>query len=151
MMNVGDANDVEPERVEPSIKWPESDEGWRLYLISALTEPETTWDVFGYLYDEWCRWAREHEDPTPCIDCQFDVSTLTPGPGERYMVTDEIWKLAVPDDPFDPNAEEDKWVLCIGCLEDRIGRRLKSTDFTDAPINDPKPGYHSERLLSRLV
>jgi hypothetical protein len=28
-------------------------------------------------------------------------------------------------------------VLCIGCLERRLGRTLCASDFTNAPINDP--------------
>jgi hypothetical protein len=42
-----------------------------------------------------------------------------------------------------------KWgegCLCIGCLEKRIGRRLKPKDFTDHPFNQ-LPG--TPRLLNR--
>jgi hypothetical protein len=28
-------------------------------------------------------------------------------------------------------------ILCIGCLEKRIGRTLCRADFEDVPINDP--------------
>ena len=67
--------------------------------------------------------------------------------GELYMVHDDVWKAATGDDPFG-------W-LCVGCLEDRLGRRLTPDDFNDAPCNDPnflygRGGWHSSRLLSRL-
>jgi hypothetical protein len=57
------------------------------------------------------------------------------------MVTDEVWETAHP---------EKRGMLCIGCLEDRLGRQLTSDDFTDAPINQGYFGY-SERLLQRLA
>jgi hypothetical protein len=41
-------------------------------------------------------------------------------------------------------------ILCIGCLEDRLGRRLTSADFIDAPCNSPKWGI-SERMRDRLA
>jgi hypothetical protein len=42
-------------------------------------------------------------------------------------------------------------ILCIGCLEKRIGRTLCRTDFIDAPINDPNEHQHSDRLRNRLA
>ena len=58
---------------------------------------------------------------------------------EVYMVRPEIWKRAAMGD----------WggCLCIGCLERRIGRRLRPKDFDrDHPFNQ-FPG--STRLLNR--
>ena len=46
------------------------------------------------------------------------------------MVTKEVWAAVMPDDPGDMER-----FLCIGCLEERLGRRLTSLDFTDAPVN----------------
>jgi hypothetical protein len=58
---------------------------------------------------------------------------------EVYMVTEKIWKRA--------NMGGMGGCLCIGCLEKRIGRRLKPKDFDrDHPFNS-LPG--TERLLSR--
>lgn len=42
------------------------------------------------------------------------------------MVNDTIWKEAKLD-------KKDK--LCLPCLSKRIGRKIKTTDFTNAPIN----------------
>jgi len=43
-------------------------------------------------------------------------------------------------------------LLCIGCLERRLGRRLTPADFTDAPANDPsdRDSGRSRRFLDRL-
>ena len=59
---------------------------------------------------------------------------------EVYMVRESVWKKA---------GMAGKWAegcLCIGCLEKRIGRRLKPKDFSDHPFNQI-PG--SARLLNR--
>jgi hypothetical protein len=69
-----------------------------------------------------------------CQDC--DADTLETG--EYYLVHDEVW-------PIDSQGG----VLCIGCLEDRIGRRLVAADFTDCLLNREWRG-HSERLAARL-
>jgi hypothetical protein len=58
---------------------------------------------------------------------------------EMYMVHDKVWKKA--------GVEGYGGCLCIGCLEKRIGRRLKPKDFDrDHPFNKI-PG--TPRLLSR--
>lgn len=42
-------------------------------------------------------------------------------------------------------------ILCIGCLEQRIGRTLMACDFTDAPVNDPNDNEMSARLCGRIT
>src|SRR5262249_45165309 len=55
-------------------------------------------------------------------------SLQTIGPDtEMYMVRAAVWKKAGMD-VFDG-------CLCFGCLERRIGRRLKPKDFIDHPFN----------------
>jgi hypothetical protein len=68
-----------------------------------------------------------------CGDCDGDVFEL----GERFMVRDEAW-------PIRP----DGGVLCVGCLEARLGRRLTPEDFIDCGCN--RPGRHSARLIARM-
>jgi hypothetical protein len=53
-----------------------------------------------------------------CCDCGI--------PYEVYMVADRVWDQA---------AGGDRW-LCVGCLEDRLGRELEPADFTPLPVND---------------
>lgn len=56
-----------------------------------------------------------------CIDCFcYYYETIS------YMVNDTIWKEAKLN-------KKDK--LCLPCLSKRIGRKIKTTDFTNAPIN----------------
>lgn len=77
------------------------------------------------------------DDLMPCADC--GVYTV----GEYYMVRDDIWERVWGDRPG---------LLCIGCLESRLGRTLASDDFTDCRVNDPDfPWLRSERLLHRLT
>jgi hypothetical protein len=40
--------------------------------------------------------------------------------------------------------------LCIGCLEQRIGRKLRPSDFIKCPINDPDP-RDTLRLTARRL
>lgn len=40
--------------------------------------------------------------------------------------------------------------ICIGCLEQRLGRRLTAHDFTDYPINVPSD-LMTARLIDRLT
>lgn len=72
-----------------------------------------------------------------CHGCGIDTREIS----EYYMVQDAIWLKAFP---------HGSGMLCIGCLEDRIGRTLTSEDFIDAPINKGMFG-HSERMLARLA
>ena len=58
---------------------------------------------------------------------------------EAYMVRNAIWKKAGME-PFGG-------CLCIGCLEKRLGRRLKPKDFLRGHPFNAMPG--SERLLKR--
>lgn len=74
-----------------------------------------------------------------CLDCQSDTQDIL----EYYMVHDDLWEstgLGLGDG-----------LLCIGCLECRLGRELQSADFTDAPLNDSDfPWPKSDRLRDRL-
>jgi len=73
-----------------------------------------------------------------CLDCRQDTSAMR----EFYFVHTELWLGAV--------GSKDG-MLCIGCLETRIGRELTSSDFTSAYINRPGWGAQSARLLNRLT
>lgn len=77
------------------------------------------------------------ENRFTCLDCEVDTNKIN----EYYMVHREIWLQANP--VFDG-------MLCVGCLETRLGRQLSSSDFTDFPVNKPWFDSKSERLLDRL-
>lgn len=71
-----------------------------------------------------------------CVDC----SVCTHEIDEYYMVHDHLWE----------KAGMTFGMLCIGCLETRLGRRLNSRDFPRYPVNHGSMFQRSERLKSRL-
>src|SRR5262249_2769118 len=82
-------------------------------------------------------------------DCGVGTITL----GEWYMVHDHVWEQAW-------LGRRKSWhgrvpgqeILCIGCLEKRIGRTLMACDFIpDVPTNEPDKNFMSKRLLGRMT
>jgi len=83
-----------------------------------------------------------------CDDCGLVVIGLRSHEHEWFMVHDEVWAEA--GMPIDEKHEySGEGVLCVGCLEQRLGRRLTSKDFPQLPVNDLD--WQSERLRSRLT
>lgn len=79
-------------------------------------------------------------DPYPCNDCGM-LTAPEGAPDEWYEVRDEVWLAA---------GMTVQGILCIGCLENRLGRELSARDFENAALNDPAFGWHSDRLNDRL-
>ena len=75
-----------------------------------------------------------------CMDCGVDTFKVY----EYYMLRDILWQEVQPDVCG---------MLCIGCVEHRLGRRLIPTDFIpDVPLNSLDHEWSkSERLVSRLT
>jgi hypothetical protein len=71
----------------------------------------------------------------PCFDCGVD--TVATG-SDWYMVHNHLWKLAWPNtkQPSGPAKKPFSEILCLRCLELRLGRVLTRGDFTAAAIND---------------
>lgn len=70
----------------------------------------------------------------PCQDCGCKHP-------EPYGVSDELWAAA----------GMVEGVLCLDCLQKRIGRDLTIFDFTNYPINEGiRFGYNLGRDLNRL-
>jgi hypothetical protein len=73
-------------------------------------------------------------DHVHCLDCGVDTHKMH----ELFIVHDDLWPLA-------PQGG----VLCVACLEQRIGRRLEPRDF---PRSVPLNRYGgSARLRSRIL
>lgn len=72
-----------------------------------------------------------------CVDCGDHTKF------EHYFVKNEVW--------FDAAKMSESGMLCVGCLENRINRKLVPADFTSAHINDPKRYAMSDRLRSRIL
>jgi hypothetical protein len=84
-----------------------------------------------------CRWQLVVSD-WRCLDCGVDTNALD----EYYLLHDDLWEQLHPDK--DGN-------LCIGCVEQRLGRHLNASDFTDLPINNSELFTRSVRLRDRLA
>jgi hypothetical protein len=91
-----------------------------------------------------------HSESQCCIDCGYNTNPGSPpralaeyllehggeipititAESENYIVKESIWKAA--------GMEPYGGCLCIGCLENRLGRRLKPKDFPhNHPFNNP--------------
>lgn len=70
-----------------------------------------------------------------CVDCGENTHFTN----EYYMVQFELWNEYGAGDGM----------LCVGCLENRIGRKLNKADFFDCPVNNGIFGL-SERLINRM-
>lgn len=82
------------------------------------------------------------QDDDDCVDCGVDCIEIN----EYYMVTDSCWKRS--------GMESHGGMLCIGCLENRLGKKLTPRNFKDCPLNWRNiciPEYASPRLISRLL
>lgn len=76
-----------------------------------------------------------------CLGCSVDTSSCASG--EYYMVTDEVWLSVV--------SSKNAGMLCIGCLEGRLGRELTPADFHPCLLNTREyEDMKSERLKRRL-
>jgi hypothetical protein len=87
-------------------------------------------------------YAVEMGQPVPCVDCTNDTSPVT-GIAEYYMVSHPVWIQAT--------IKDGAKILCIGCLEKRLGRELTAWDFGDNgsfPVNAMEP--RSPRFDLRL-
>lgn len=83
--------------------------------------------------------TRHHESQKwICLDCKVDTRKLY----EHYYLKLRIWQRV---------HSSEAGMLCIGCVERRLGRVLTPEDFTDAWINDPKRNAMSLRLLTRIT
>lgn len=73
-----------------------------------------------------------------CEDCGQDTGKMK----EFYFVHTELWLSVM---------TSVDGMLCIGCLETRLGRQLVASDFPDVSINSPRHGSgKSSRLSARL-
>jgi hypothetical protein len=85
---------------------------------------------------------------TQCVDCGLGTYAADEYP---HTIKTEVWEQVWVGRRKSWRAPGTE-ILCIGCLEDRLGRRLTRADFTDAPCNDPHRGHAmSARLRARLT
>jgi len=70
-----------------------------------------------------------------CVDCSTHTGL------EHFYVHLSIWNSVM---------DSECGMLCVGCLEARLGRLLRPDDFTGAHINDPRKNAMTDRLRSRI-
>lgn len=81
-----------------------------------------------------------------CSDCSVNTEEID----ETFMLTDDLWaRVVATEPPVRPNAGG-VVVLCVGCIEHRIGRELQPPDFKTVPLSDPTLNAMSPRLLTRI-
>lgn len=87
----------------------------------------------------------------PCKDCGVETAPTT-GKGcsnERWPRRDALgWEYYMVNEAVWDAAGGARGVLCIGCLELRLGRVLTPDDFANLPINCPSP-WDTARLANR--
>jgi Protein of unknown function (DUF3102) len=83
---------------------------------------------------------------TRCADCNIGTITL----GESYVVQDDVWQQAWVGRLKEWHDAPGQQILCIHCLEQRLGRKLNRDDFADAKVNKPAHPNISPRLAARL-
>ncbi|WP_298705408.1 hypothetical protein [uncultured Variovorax sp.] len=72
-----------------------------------------------------------------CQDCAKHTAA-----DDYYMVTDTLWQTV---------HSRDQGMLCLSCLQSRMGRELQSSDFIDAPVNQLSAKVREIRAQSGLV
>ena len=77
--------------------------------------------VWGVIVEDEFYTTEQYRKMYACIDCGVNTADNN----NYYMIHNELWAQY--------GAKQD--VLCFKCLEKRMGRKLKYTDFNDAPIN----------------
>lgn len=103
-------------------------------------------------------------NPTPLFDCDGscvdtdyldceDCGICTLHLAEYYMLWNRVWeeayyrKINIPELA---KRQMYKGVLCIGCCEKRLGRKITKEDFTPAPINTDPMYTKGRRLKNRM-
>jgi len=80
-------------------------------------------------------------EPFICMDCSVNTLHIN----EYYMLEDDSWYGAM-------SAQDPEGMLCIGCVENRLGRNLRPADFARVPLNaGPWMFFQSERLAARIA
>lgn len=107
--------------------------------------------------DEIIIQERDLIDTPHCIDCGIHTRVIK----EYYMLEWDIWNSLIDpvaerylfDAPVYYYLDVIQWygMLCIGCVEHRLGRELKTYDFLDCPLNGDPDLERSPRLQARLA
>jgi hypothetical protein len=112
-------------------------------LVKCLRAPYWDWQVCASAMREWDEPYKltdeEREIAFRCMDCAVDTQDIH----EYYTLHNHVW--------YDITSHTcGRGMLCLGCVEHRLGRTLVPEDFqAGVPINE---GYwpRSERFVDRI-
>jgi hypothetical protein len=111
-------------------------------FIEAIEWVTSEWDDFAWTKSQFSHIAMEALECLGIFDC-FGCGRNCMDLDERFMVHNALW-----------NAHGVEGMLCVGCFEKRLGRRLTPKDFTECDGNnfdgDEKGWLKSPRLLNRM-
>lgn len=103
----------------------------RVELVATISTGET---------DDAAELLPKAETNSLCVDCGIDTASCSGKRGfrhrgrwEHYMIHDDVWAAA------GMGTASGAGFLCVGCLEQRLGRQLQPFDFTTTPINELSP------------
>jgi hypothetical protein len=83
-----------------------------------------------------------------CRRCGVNTSKIH----EYYVLHDEIWDGVVTRWKLPLDRYGESGMMCVGCFEQLLGRRLTKGDFLDCPVNEPLGAWpKSVRLYQRLT
>ena len=83
-------------------------------------------------------WLNDKPNGSFCMTCGVNTSERH----EYYMLLDEVWLQA--------NHDSYEGMLCIGCVEARLRRKLRPSDF-DPYWMAQFTGHRSLRLVDRML
>jgi hypothetical protein len=105
-------------------------------MLALLTGTKSQYDFMSKVYDQY------EADPhvrlkDPKIDCHVCGAY-----GHGYMLQDDIWAQVAPGEGGDsclgePEGDPRRGVLCLLCVEDKLGRTIRRSDFMDVAVNTP--------------
>lgn len=120
--------------LEYTRKLPESMQAKTVREVKKLITPEEIDALKIFVNHQICERNKKRSLPDfNCKDCGVDTGAID----EYYMVLDAVWIEAGGGKPH-------RGLLCIGCLEKRLGRQLRAYDFLDCPLN------HMTKMSARL-
>jgi hypothetical protein len=82
-----------------------------------------------------------------CADCGVDTDRIDE---YSYMVQDRVWAASLRRHRRYGGVGSTYDLLCVGCLEKRLGRELVPADFKLVPLTTRPSHQRSARLRARL-
>lgn len=130
-----------------------------------------SWDKTTRVHDDGYWWDEDEDEATEadavidedrgykwvdcsewylCKDCDVDTADID----EYVMIDEALWESCITEEEREnPSEERNRLMLCVGCIEKRLGRKLTSHDFpTDIPLNWSTVDHtESVRLQNRMT